>query len=54
MEHEFFMEKALELAQKSMEEGEVPVGCVIVKSGRIIGRGRKGARLRKRAFSRGD
>ncbi len=35
----FFMEKALSLAKKAYELGEVPVGCVIVKDGRIIGKG---------------
>ena len=39
-EQEKFMKAALKLAQKSAEEGEVPVGCVIVQDGRIIGRGR--------------
>ncbi len=31
-----YMEKALELAQKAKELGEVPVGCVIVHKGEII------------------
>lgn len=36
-----YMARALELAQKALAEGEVPVGCVIVRSdGRIIGEGR--------------
>ena len=30
---------ALEEAQRALEEGEVPVGCVIVLEGRVIGRG---------------
>ena len=33
------MKKALELAKKSYEENEVPVGALIVKSGNIIGEG---------------
>ena len=37
--HEFWMKKALELAKKSYEENEVPVGALIVKSGNIIGEG---------------
>jgi len=34
-----FMRCALELAAKAAEAGEVPVGAVVVKDGRIIGRG---------------
>ncbi len=33
------MKKALEEAEKAFEAGEVPVGCVIVKDGKIIARG---------------
>ncbi len=33
-----FMREALKMAQESAEFGEVPVGCVIVKSGEIIAR----------------
>ena len=35
-----YMEKALELALQSYKEGEVPVGCVIVKNDTIIATGR--------------
>ena len=35
-----FMEEALRLAKQSFDEGEVPVGAVIVKDGEIVGRGR--------------
>ena len=35
-----FMEAALELAREAAENGEVPVGCVIVRKGEIVGRGR--------------
>jgi tRNA(adenine34) deaminase len=37
---EQFMRRALELAQQAAEEGEVPVGAVIVKDGEIIAEGR--------------
>ncbi|SYZ74330.1 tRNA-specific adenosine deaminase [Candidatus Zixiibacteriota bacterium] len=37
--HEFFMEVALREAKMAYEEGEVPVGAVVVKDGQIIGRG---------------
>lgn len=40
MEHREYMERALELARQAMAEGEVPVGCVIVKDGRVVGEGR--------------
>ena len=36
----FFMESAMELAKDSFLEDEVPVGAVVVKENRIIGRGR--------------
>lgn len=40
MSHEEFMSQALDLAREAAEQGDVPVGCVIVKDGEIIGRGR--------------
>lgn len=40
MEHEVFMAQALALAREAFQAGEVPVGCVIVKDGAVIGRGR--------------
>ena len=40
MEDRVFMDAALELAREAMAEGEVPVGCVIVRDGQIVGRGR--------------
>ena len=39
-EHSKFMLEALNLAKEAMDCGEVPVGCVIVRGGEIIGRGR--------------
>lgn len=38
-EDEFYMRQALKQAKKAYEIGEVPIGCVIVYEGRIIGRG---------------
>lgn len=38
--HEFYMEKALQEAQKCRATGDVPVGCVIVKDSKIIATGR--------------
>ena len=33
------MRRALQLAQRAREEGEVPVGCVVVLEGKVIGEG---------------
>lgn len=38
-EKEFFMKEALKEAEKSLIKDEIPIGCVIVKNGVIIGRG---------------
>ena len=40
MDDRYFMEQALILAREAASEGEVPVGCVIVRKGEIVGRGR--------------
>ena len=40
MPHENYMHQALTMAREAAAHGEVPVGCVIVRDGRIIGRGR--------------
>ena len=40
MEDLRFMDAALELAREAAAEGEVPVGCVIVRNSEIVGRGR--------------
>ena len=40
MDHREYMRLALELAAQAGERGDVPVGCVIVKDGQIVGRGR--------------
>ena len=40
MEDIRFMEEALALAREAADAGEVPVGCVIVRKGDIVGRGR--------------
>ncbi len=40
MEHEFYMDRALALAKEAALEGEVPVGCVIVRGNEIVGEGR--------------
>ena len=40
MEREDYMQEALALAREAAAAGEVPVGCVIVRRGAIVGRGR--------------
>ena len=40
MEHERFLREALKLADEAAAAGEIPVGCVIVRNGEIVGRGR--------------
>ena len=40
MEREEYMRLALVFAQEAAADGEVPVGCVIVKDGTVVGRGR--------------
>src|SRR5437667_12770635 len=37
--HEHFMRRALELARRAQEEGEVPIGAVVALDGKIIGEG---------------
>ena len=38
-DHTFFMRKAIHQAKRAMALGEVPIGCVIVHEGKVIGRG---------------
>lgn len=38
-DHAFWMEQALSEARKALASGEVPIGAVLVREGRIIGRG---------------
>ena len=40
MNHEEYMRRAMELAEQAANEGDVPVGCVIVKDGQVVGEGR--------------
>ena len=49
-EHEKYMRAALALAEKAAAEGEVPVGCVVVCEGKIVGRGRNRRETRKNAL----
>ena len=49
-ENEKFMRRALILAKKSALEGEVPVGSVIVKDGKVIATGRNKRENKKNAL----
>lgn len=54
MEDSFFMDAAIELAKEAAAEGEVPVGCVIVRKGEIVGRGRNRRETEKTALGHGE
>ena len=51
---ETFMDEALVLAREAFEEGEVPVGCVIVRKGEIVGRGRNRRERDKSALAHAE
>lgn len=51
---EEFMRQALELAKQAQAEGEVPVGCVIVRKGEIVGRGRNRREAEKSALAHAE
>ena len=53
-EHEKFMNAALKLARKAAAEGEVPVGCVVVCDGVIVGRGRNRRETKKDALGHAE
>lgn len=38
-QHQRFMARAFMLAEQALEEGEVPVGAIVVHKGRIVGKG---------------
>ena len=52
--HLRFMDEALRLAREAAEEGEVPVGCVIVRNGQIVGRGRNRRETGKTALGHAE
>ena len=49
-EQEKYMKAALKLAQKAADEGEVPVGAVVVCDDKIVGRGRNRRETKKDAL----
>ena len=54
MDDLYFMDKALELAKEAAAEGEVPVGCVIVRDGKIIATGRNRRETEKTALGHAE
>ena len=52
--HEEYMREALMLAHEAAAAGEVPVGCVIVREGRIVGRCRNRREERRRTSSHAE
>ena len=50
VEQQKYMKAALKLAQKAADEGEVPVGAVVVCDGKIVGRGRNRRETKKNAL----
>ncbi len=54
MDDRYFMEQALALAEQAASEGEVPVGCVIVRGDEIVGRGRNRRERAKNALCHGE
>ena len=49
-----FMDVALQLAAEAARDGEVPVGCVIVRDGKIVGRGRNRREKSRNALSHAE
>ncbi len=51
---EIFMREALALAKEAFDDGEVPVGCVIVRGDEIVGRGRNRREKGKSALAHAE
>ena len=54
MDDLYYMKEALALAREAAAEGEVPVGCVIVRKGEIVGRGRNHRERDKSALAHAE
>ena len=54
MDDLIFMDEALSLAREAAAEGEVPVGCVVVRNGQIVGRGRNRRENGKNALAHAE
>ena len=53
-EREEWMTQALALAREALAEGEVPVGCVIVKDGVVVGAGRNRREVERTALGHAE
>jgi len=54
MNHDIYMSMALDLAREAAAEGEVPVGCVIVRGETVVGRGRNRRETEKNALAHAE
>ena len=54
MEQEEYMRMALTLAREAAAEGEVPVGCIVVSDGAVVGRGRNRREAGKSALAHAE
>ncbi len=54
MDDLYYMNMALELAKQAGGEGEVPVGCVIVRRGQVVGKGRNRRETGKTALGHAE
>ena len=54
MNDHHYMELALSLAAEAAQEGEVPVGCVIVRRGEVVGTGRNRRETAKNALGHAE
>ena len=54
LSHETFMRAALREAEKARAKGEVPVGAVVVKDGKIVGRGHNRTETRQSALEHAE
>ena len=54
MDDLYYMDEALKLAAEAAAEGEVPVGCVIVRGDEIVGRGRNRRETDKTALAHAE
>ena len=54
MDDVLYMQEALKLAKEASDEGEVPVGAVVVCEGEIVGRGRNRREYGKNALAHAE
>ena len=54
MTDEGYMDMALALAREAAAEGEIPVGCVIVSDGQVVGTGRNRRETEKTALGHAE